>query len=98
MGEDVDNEALLTLIVNKLQKGLQVCAVKAPYFGDNRLKVLEDIAVMTGGQVVAKDVGLKLEEADVSVLGTCQELIVSKDETIMMHGKGEPLKIKERTD
>lgn len=81
-----------------MKNGLQVCAVKAPYFGDNRLKVLQDIALMTGGKVISKDAGMKLKDTDVSSLGTCEEIIVNKDETIIMHGKGNPMKITGRAD
>lgn len=70
--EDVDSEALATLVLNKLRGGLKICAVKAPAFGDNRKAVLSDIATLTGGTVISEDVGLTLEKAEVSVLGTCK--------------------------
>lgn len=74
--------------MNKLRGGLKVCAVKAPAFGDNRKNILNDIAILTGGTVVTEDLGLTLEKAEPSVLGTCKEFIATKDDTIMMHGAG----------
>jgi len=70
--EDVESEALATLIVNKLRGGLKVCAVKAPAFGDNRKAILNDIAVLTGGTVISDEIGLTLEKAETSVLGECK--------------------------
>lgn len=67
---------------------MKVCAVKAPAFGDNRKNILNDIAVLTGGTVVTEDLGLTLEKAEPSVLGTCKEVIITKDDTIMLHGAG----------
>lgn len=70
--EDVDSEALATLVLNKLRGGLKICAVKAPAFGDNRKAILSDIATLTGGTVISEDVGLTLEKAEPTVLGTCK--------------------------
>merc|ERR1719217_939732 len=86
IAEDVDGEALATLVVNKLQGGLKVAAVKAPGFGDNRKATLQDMAILTGGTVISEDVGMKLETADFGVLGTCKKLTISKDDTIMLDG------------
>merc|ERR1719298_303326 len=91
VAEDVDGEALATLVVNKLQGGLKVAAVKAPGFGDNRKATLQDMAILTGGTVVSEDVGMKLETADVSCLGTCKRLTISKEDTIMLDGAGGPV-------
>ena len=88
VAEDVDGEALATLVVNKLRGGMNVAAVKAPGFGDNRKATLQDMAVLTGGTVISEDVGMKLETADVSVLGTCKKITISKDDTVMLDGAG----------
>ena len=74
IAEDVDGEALATLVVNKLRGGMNVAAVKAPGFGDNRKATLQDMAVLTGGQVIAEDTGMKLETADFGVLGSCKKI------------------------
>ena len=88
ISEDVEGEALATLVVNKLRGGMKVAAVKAPGFGDNRKANLQDIAVLTGGQVVSEDVGLKLESTDLSALGTAKRVTISKDDTIILDGAG----------
>lgn len=77
---------------------MKVCAVKAPAFGDNRKNILNDIAVLTGGTVVTEDLGLTLEKAEPSVLGTCKEVIITKDDTIMLHGAGTKDDITARCD
>jgi chaperonin GroEL len=72
--EDVESEALATLVLNKLRGGLKVCAVKAPAFGDNRKAIMNDIAVITGGTVVSEEIGLSLEKCELSVLGRCKNI------------------------
>jgi len=96
ISEDVDGEALATLVVNKLRGGMNVAAVKAPGFGDNRKATLQDMAILTGGTVVSEDVGMKLETADFSILGTCKKITISKDDTIMLDGAGGKDTIEER--
>ncbi|MEV0678469.1 chaperonin GroEL [Actinosynnema sp. NPDC050436] len=88
IAEDVEGEALSTLVVNALRKTLRVVAVKAPYFGDRRKAFLDDLAVVTGGQVIAAEVGLKLSEAGLDVLGTARRIVVSKDNTTIVDGGG----------
>merc|ERR1719440_1073947 len=98
IAEDVDGEALATLVVNKLRGGMNVAAVKAPGFGDNRKATLQDMAVLTGATVISEDVGMKLETADISCLGTCKKVTISKDDTIMLDGAGEKAAIDERCE
>lgn len=98
VAEDVQSEALATLIVNKLRGGVKICAVKAPGFGDNRRSNLQDIAILTGGTVVSEDLGHKLENVDLSMLGSAKKVTVSKDDTIMLDGAGETSAIEERCD
>ncbi|WP_297242052.1 chaperonin GroEL [uncultured Prevotella sp.] len=88
IAEDVDSEALTTLVVNRLRGGLKICAVKAPGFGDRRKAMLEDIAVLTGGVVISEEKGLKLEQATLEMLGTCDKVTVSKDNTTIVKGAG----------
>ena len=96
IAEDVDSEALTTLVVNRLRGGLKICAVKAPGFGDRRKAMLEDIAVLTGGVVISEDKGLKLEQATLEMLGTCDKVTVSKDNTTIVNGAGEKENIADR--
>jgi chaperonin GroEL len=96
ISEDVEGEALATLVVNKLRGTLKVVAVKAPGFGDRRKQMLQDIAVLTGGQVVSEELGFKLENAVVSDLGTAKRVIIEKDDTTIIDGGGETDKIKGR--
>lgn len=96
IAEDVDGEALATLVVNKIKAGMAVCAVKAPGFGDRRKAMLQDIAVLTGGRVVSEEVGLKLDEVDVDVLGSAKMIKVSKEETTIIDGAGHPNEVKAR--
>ena len=96
IAEDVDSEALTTLVVNRLRGGLKICAVKAPGFGDRRKAMLEDIAVLTGGVVISEEKGLKLEQATLEMLGTCDKVTVSKDNTIIVNGAGEKKNIADR--
>ena len=88
IAEDVEGEALAALVVNKLRGGLKVCAVKAPGFGDRRKAMLEDIAVLTGGQVISEEVGLKLENADLTNLGRAKKVVITKDDTTIVDGSG----------
>ena len=88
IAEDVDPEALTTLVVNRLRGGLKICAVKAPGFGDRRKAMLEDIAVLTGGTVISEEKGLKLEQATLEMLGTCDKVTVTKDNTTIVNGAG----------
>jgi chaperonin GroEL len=96
IAEDVDSEALTTLVVNRLRAGLKVCAVKAPGFGDRRKAMLEDIAVLTGGLVISEEKGLKLEQATLDMLGTCDKVVVSKDNTTIVNGAGQKEAIADR--
>jgi len=88
ISEDVEGEALATLVVNKLRGTLQVCAVKAPGFGDRRKAMLEDIALLTGGQVISEDIGLKLENVKITDLGRAKKITVDKDNTTIVEGAG----------
>ncbi len=88
IAEDVDSEALTTLVANRLRSQLKICAVKAPGFGDRRKEMLEDIAVLTGGLVISEEKGLKLEQATLEMLGTCDKITVSKDNTTIVNGAG----------
>ncbi len=96
VAEDVDSEALTTLVVNRLRGGLKICAVKAPGFGDRRKAMLEDIAVLTGGTVISEEKGLKLEQATLEMLGTCDKVVVTKDNTTIVNGAGEKQAIADR--
>ena len=96
IAEDVDSEALTTLVVNRLRGGLKICAVKAPGFGDRRKAMLDDIAVLTGGIVISEDKGLKLEQTTLEMLGTCDKVVVSKDNTTIVNGAGEKQLIADR--
>ncbi len=96
IAEDVDSEALTTLVVNRLRGGLKICAVKAPGFGDRRKAMLEDIAVLTGGVVISEEKGLKLEQATLEMLGTCDKVTVSKDNTTIVNGAGQKEVIADR--
>ena len=96
IAEDVDSEALTTLVVNRLRAGLKICAVKAPGFGDRRKAMLEDIAVLTGGVVISEEKGLSLDKATLEMLGTAKKVIISKDNTTIVDGAGEKEAIKDR--
>ena len=96
IAEDVDSEALTTLVVNRLRGGLKICAVKAPGFGDRRKAMLEDIAVLTGGVVISEEKGLKLEQATSDMLGSADKVTVNKDNTTIVNGHGEKANIQDR--
>lgn len=96
IAEDVDSEALTTLVVNRLRAGLKICAVKAPGFGDRRKAMLEDIAVLTGGVVISEEKGLSLDKATLEMLGTAKTVTISKDNTTIVDGAGEKEAIKDR--
>jgi chaperonin GroEL len=96
VAEDVDGEALSTLVVNAIRKTLKACAVKAPGFGDRRKAMLEDLAVLTGAQVVAPEVGLKLDQVGLEVLGTVRRVTVSKDTTVLVEGGGSSAAVADR--
>lgn len=96
IAEDVDGEALATLVVNKLRGGLKIAAVKAPGFGDRRRAMLEDIATLTGGEVISEDVGIKLEAVEISSLGTAKKVHIDKENTTIVEGVGEKVEIQKR--
>ena len=96
IAEDVDSEALTTLVVNRLRSQLKICAVKAPGFGDRRKAMLEDIAILTGGVVVSEEKGLKLEQATIEMLGSAEKVTVNKDNTTIVNGAGDSENIQER--
>ena len=98
IAEDVDGEALSTLILNKLRGGLKVCAVKAPGFGDNRKNTLADLAVLTGGTLISQETGQKLESTTMDMLGSAKKITITKDNTVILNGQGAPEAIAQRCD
>ncbi|XP_075516379.1 chaperonin CPN60-2, mitochondrial-like [Primulina tabacum] len=98
VAEDVESEALATLILNKIRAGLKVCAIKAPGFGENRKSGLQDLAVLTGGQVLTEELGLYLDEVNLDMLGSCKKVSISKDDTVILDGAGEKKFIEERSE
>ena len=98
IAEDVDSEALTTLVVNRLRSQLKICAVKAPGFGDRRKEMLEDIAILTGGVVISEEKGLKLEQATIEMLGSAEKVTITKDNTTIVNGAGDKQNIHERCE
>ena len=98
IAEDVEGEALATLVVNKIRAGLKVCAVKAPGFGDRRKAMLEDIAILTGGEVISEELGIKLEAVTIQQLGRAKKVVVKKDDTTIIEGMGSKEKLKGRIE
>ncbi|KAH1229179.1 Chaperonin CPN60-2, mitochondrial [Glycine max] len=98
IAEDVESDALATLILNKLRAGIKVCAIKAPGFGENRKANLQDLAVLTGGALITEELGLKLEKVDLDMLGTCKKITVSKDDTVILDGAGDKKALEERCE
>ncbi|XP_044500887.1 chaperonin CPN60, mitochondrial [Mangifera indica] len=98
VAEDVESDALATLILNKLRAGIKVCAIKAPGFGENRKANMQDLATLTGGEVVTEELGMDLEKVNLDMLGTCKKVTISKDDTVVLDGAGDKKVIEERCE
>ncbi|KAD4584345.1 hypothetical protein R6Q59_036743 [Mikania micrantha] len=98
VAEDIESEALATLILNKLRAGIKVCAIKAPGFGENRKSNLQDLATLTGGEVITDELGMNLEKMSPEMLGTCKRVTISKDDTVILDGAGDKKAIEERCE
>ncbi|KAH7651973.1 Chaperone tailless complex polypeptide 1 (TCP-1) protein [Dioscorea alata] len=98
IAEDVETDALAMLVLNKRHSGVKVCAIRTPGFGENRRAVLDDLAILTGGEVISEDRGLNLEKVDITMLGTAKKVTVSLDDTIILHGGGDKNVIEERCE
>lgn len=96
IAEDVEGDALATLVVNRLRAGLKICAVKAPGFGDRRKAILEDLSILTGGQLISEELGMKLEGTTIEMLGKVKKIIIGKEDTTLIEGSGDKSKIKDR--
>ena len=98
IAEDVDGEALTTLVVNRLRIGLKICAVKVPGFGDRKKEILQDIAIVTGGNVISEEQGRKLENITIEDLGKAEKINISKDNTVIVNGNGNKEAINDRAN
>jgi len=98
VAEDVDGDAITNLVLNKLRGTIQVCCIKSPGFGDNRRNTMQDIAMATGAQFISDEIGLDLDEVELDVLGSADQIIITKDDTIIMGGKGDSEEIEKRVD
>ncbi|KAM7485313.1 hypothetical protein LguiA_001322 [Lonicera macranthoides] len=98
VAEDVESDALATLILNKLRAGIKVCAIKAPGFGENRKANMQDLATLTGGDVITEELGLNLDNVELEMLGSCKKVTISKDDTVVLDGAGEKKAIEERCE
>ncbi|CAA6667763.1 unnamed protein product [Spirodela intermedia] len=98
VAEDVESDALATLILNKLRAGIKVCAIKAPGFGENRKAIMQDLAALTGGDVITEELGLNLDKVELDMLGSCKKVTISKDDTVVLDGAGDKKAIEERCE